>query len=70
MGKMLFGQGSENHAIHFQLAICMYYSQREGKKLKEAGEKKAVCVGAVYHCALVSAQVLYLVKNDNIIAAL
>lgn len=64
---MLFDQGSENYAIHLQL--CNFYVLfSKGKKIKQ-GEKK-VCVGAVCDCALVSAQVLYLVENDNIIAAL
>lgn len=68
---MSFDQGSENDAIHLQLsnfaAELVYYSQRKKKKKRE-GEN--VCVDAVCGCALVSAQVLYLAKDDNIIAAL
>lgn len=64
---MFFDQGSENDAIHLQLGNfavkLMYYSQR-----KKKGEN--VCVGAVCGCALVSAQDLYLAKDDNTIAAL
>lgn len=68
---MFFDQGSENDAIHLQLcnfaAKLMYYSQ---KRKKEGGGEGNVCVGAVCGCALAFAQVLYLAKDDNIIAAL
>lgn len=68
---MLFDQKSENCFIHLQLCNfaekLMYYSQRGKKKKKR---RKNLCVGAVGGCALVSAQHLYLAKDDNIIAAL
>ena len=51
-----------NFAI-LQQSLCIIL---KGKK--KGG--KNVCVGAVCGCALVSAQDLYLAKDDNIIAAL
>lgn len=51
-----------NFAI-LQQSLCIILKEKKKKR-------KNVCIGAVRGCALVSAQVLYLAKDDNIIAAL